>query len=224
MRSRWSNYVIRKFSISKEYLNRWKTDAHSTRVNTLLDLLIIHQSTLQKPQFSQDTFSQLLITLSIFLIHPFLTCHPITTNHIFDVLALLTDFIPEETRTRCIRILRDQYRSHDPRLLFLFGYPSSVESEWLQLVTDSAPPSTSKQTMENVDAATRQPFPLRKWEIMQDATPLMGENDTSLSLALFGARKVVGWIYRNIYDLVIVMNDPSKRHWCGFCDTPVFLY
>ena len=33
------------------------------------------------------------------------------------------------------------------------------------------------------------PFPLRRWEIMPDPTPVMGENDTSLSLGLFGARK-----------------------------------
>ena len=34
------------------------------------------------------------------------------------------------------------------------------------------------------------PFPLRRWEIMPDPTPVMGENDASLSLGLFGARKV----------------------------------
>lgn len=34
------------------------------------------------------------------------------------------------------------------------------------------------------------PYVLRRWEVMSDATPSMGDNDTSLSLALFGARKV----------------------------------
>lgn len=34
------------------------------------------------------------------------------------------------------------------------------------------------------------PFPLRRWEIMSDPTPVMGENDGSLSLGLFGARKI----------------------------------
>nr|POE90145.1 mediator of rna polymerase ii transcription subunit 12 [Quercus suber] len=34
------------------------------------------------------------------------------------------------------------------------------------------------------------PFALRRWEIMPDATPIMGENDAGLSLALFAARKV----------------------------------
>ncbi|TKA69974.1 hypothetical protein B0A55_08064 [Friedmanniomyces simplex] len=34
------------------------------------------------------------------------------------------------------------------------------------------------------------PFPLRRWEILPDPTPVMGENDTSVSLGLFGARRV----------------------------------
>jgi mediator of RNA polymerase II transcription subunit 12 len=34
------------------------------------------------------------------------------------------------------------------------------------------------------------PYQLRRWEIFSDPTPVMGENDGSVSLALFGARKV----------------------------------
>ncbi|WPH01430.1 Hypothetical protein R9X50_00427600 [Acrodontium crateriforme] len=34
------------------------------------------------------------------------------------------------------------------------------------------------------------PYQLRSWEIMPDSTPVMGSNDTSLSLTLFAARKV----------------------------------
>lgn len=34
------------------------------------------------------------------------------------------------------------------------------------------------------------PYPLRRWEIMADPTPVMGENDCSISLGLVGARKV----------------------------------
>lgn len=39
--------------------------------------------------------------------------------------------------------------------------------------------------------AVRQAFPIRRWETLPDATPLMTENDTSISLTLFGARKAV---------------------------------
>ncbi|QIW99224.1 hypothetical protein AMS68_004742 [Peltaster fructicola] len=33
------------------------------------------------------------------------------------------------------------------------------------------------------------PFSVRRWEVMPDPTPVIGENDSSLSLTLFGARK-----------------------------------
>ncbi|KAG9568243.1 hypothetical protein KCU77_g1046, partial [Aureobasidium melanogenum] len=35
------------------------------------------------------------------------------------------------------------------------------------------------------------PYMLRRWELMPDPTPIMGANDTSLSLGLFQARKCV---------------------------------
>ncbi|PNS19658.1 Mediator of RNA polymerase II transcription subunit 12 [Sphaceloma murrayae] len=35
------------------------------------------------------------------------------------------------------------------------------------------------------------PFQLRKWELVQDPTPVMGPNDTSLALQLFAAKKVL---------------------------------
>jgi len=34
------------------------------------------------------------------------------------------------------------------------------------------------------------PYPIRHWEILPDAAPVLGENDTSLSLSLFGARRI----------------------------------
>jgi mediator of RNA polymerase II transcription subunit 12 len=34
------------------------------------------------------------------------------------------------------------------------------------------------------------PFHFRRWEILSEPTPIVGENDTALSLALFEARKV----------------------------------
>lgn len=155
-------------------------------IDVLISLLIIHQSTIQHPRFSQSTLFQVLISLSRLLIHSILASHPTLPNYVFDTLALLSDSLSDDTRTRCIRTLRDHYHSHDPRLRFIFGYPTTVDSEWLQLVTKS-----STMTEAKSESATIQPYSLRKWEMMQDATPVSTENDTSLSLTLFGARKSV---------------------------------
>ena len=155
-------------------------------IDVLISLLIIHQPTIQHPRFSQSTLFQVLISLSRLLIHPILASHPTFPNSVFDTLALLSDCLSDDTRTRCIRTLRDHYHSQDPRLRFIFGYPTTVNSEWLQLVTKSSTTAEAKS-----ESVTIQPYPLRRWEMMQDATPVSTENDTSLSLTLFGARKSV---------------------------------
>jgi len=36
----------------------------------------------------------------------------------------------------------------------------------------------------------KQPFTTKPWEMLVDATPSVGANDTALSLGLFGARRL----------------------------------
>ena len=164
----------------------------------ILRLLLFHQPTLQEPKISQIILERLLLALSLLLIHPIVSSHPSLPSYVFDTLALLTDFHSEETRSRCIHVLREQHRIKDPRLLFLFGYSESAKQEWLQLLcmpissasdckAIGATPGSAIKTTSTI----LQPFPLRRWEMMQDATPLVTENDTSLNLTLFGARKAV---------------------------------
>ena len=155
-------------------------------IEVLIFLLIIHQSAIQHPKFPQSTLFQILVSLSRLLIHPFLAFHPTLPSYVFDTLALLSDSLSDDTRMRCIRTLRDHYHSQDPRVQFIFGYPEIVNGEWLQLITRS---STTPETKP--DGVTVQPYSLRRWEMMQDAMPVSTENDTSLSLTLFGARKSV---------------------------------
>lgn len=155
-------------------------------IDVLISLLIIHQSTIQHPRFSQSALFQILISLGRLLINPFLAFHPTLPTYVFDTLAFLSDSLSEDTRTRCIRTLRDLHHCQDPRLKFVFGFPETVDSAWLQLVTKSSTIAEAKS-----EGVLMQSYSLRRWEMMQDATPVSTENDTSLSLTLFGARKSV---------------------------------
>lgn len=157
----------------------------------LLRLLTIHQAAVHCAKLSENNIVQLLVTLSLLLTHESLCSLQNLSEHVLDVLAILTDSLSEDTRSQCVRLLRDQYRTRDPRLLFLFGYSENAEGEWLQLMTSSLSASTAKNEGLVGPSESTQPFPFRKWEMMQDTTPLITENDTSLSLALFGARKTV---------------------------------
>lgn len=158
-------------------------------IDILLRLLIIHQSTIRSPKSSQSFLFHLLMCLSLLLIHPILTSSYGLSNRIHDVLTLFSDSISDDTRSRCVRCLRDHHRTRDPRLRFIFGYSDVVESERLQFITK--PLSAAESSLEGSTTAHPNPYPLRRWEMMQDATPVATENDTSLSLTLFGSRKSV---------------------------------
>ena len=146
---------------------------------------------MQISKHPENSLVSLLVALSLLLIHPSLASRPQLAEHAFDVLILVVDSIPDEARSQCVRILRDQHRSRDPRLLFIFGFSEKIDSEWLQMSTTSYLPSATKGEETKATATTTSPFTLRKWEMMPDATPLLTENDTSLSLTLFATKKAV---------------------------------
>lgn len=133
----------------------------------------------------------LLLALSNLLLLPSLSAHVEIADYVFDVLAIITDSVSDEICLQCIQILRDRNHAKDPRLQYIFGYNNRVEGEWLQSVVN--PPHQSGSKMEDSQQATppRLPYALRRWEMVQEATPLIAENDTSLSLTLFGTREVV---------------------------------
>lgn len=164
-------------------------------IDVLLRLLKIHQPTVERPNFPQTTLVLLQLSLTFLLIHPALSTHTSIISRIHDTLLVLSDSLSEESRANCIRTLRD-YKIRDPRVCFVFGYSEPTDDEWLQAVNDPPTRSDSKPAglagpSSERTLRTMQPYPVRRWEMMQDATPLMGVNDTSLSLTLFGARKAV---------------------------------
>ena len=178
----------------KSHENGKKLDMLCAWVDVLLRLMIMHQDMLRHLTLSSSTLPHLVLDLSLLLISPALTSQTTLSVHIFDTVALLSDCLSSEARSLCIRALRDHYQLRDPRLQFLVGYSDSSADSWLHLVTSvSAPQSASSGSRSMVGTATTiwAPFPLRRWEMIEDASLIVGENDTALSLSLFGARKAI---------------------------------
>ena len=167
-----------------------------SNLDVLLRLLNLHQMTVQLPNFPQSILIQLALSLCVLLIlDPFQRAKAIPNTRIYDTLLVLSDALSDESRRSCVRNLQDR-KIWDSRVRFIFGYSGPTDSEWLQLVANSSVKAettvadlvgkSGPQTPE-----TPQPYQIRRWEMMQDATPVVGVNDTSLSLTLFGARKSV---------------------------------
>lgn len=174
--------------VVRSCLSNQSTSADFSSIDILLRLLTVHQAAVHCARLSESSLVKLLVTLSLFLTHQSFSSYPRISEHVLDVLALLTESLSDETRSQCVRVLRDHHRLRDPRLLFLFGYSENSEGEWLQLITNPLLVIGAKTARATESI---QQFPVRKWEMMQDTTPLVTENDTSLSLTLFGARKTV---------------------------------
>ena len=163
------------------------SDNAALELKVLLRLLILHQPTIRHPKFPQLTLASLLLFLSTLLIGSCLKAHPMLISRTNDLMLVLSDSLTEESRLRCVRILLD-HNVRDSRLRFIFGYPEHSDGEWLRLVTGCATTSDVKPATRT---QTTQLYPIRWWEMMADATPLAGPNDTSLSLTLFGTRKSI---------------------------------
>jgi mediator of RNA polymerase II transcription subunit 12 len=113
----------------------------------------------------------------------------------FDLALHLVDCLPEDMRLQCIKSLRDATSS--PKINYLFSVPTNP-TEWLFLsqkekVVGGSGGAGSEGRIAVAGADTQKeklaPFALRRWEMLGEPTPNVGENDTSLSLTLFGARK-----------------------------------
>lgn len=99
----------------------------------------------------------------------------------FDLALHLIDALPDDVRQQCIRSLHDTISS--PQMYYLFSFQANP-SEGLVLCQKENAPTTSGERNEKLT-----PFVLRRWEMLGEPTPNIGENDTSLNLTLFGARR-----------------------------------
>jgi mediator of RNA polymerase II transcription subunit 12 len=113
----------------------------------------------------------------------------------FDLALHLVDCLPEDMRLQCVKSLRDAASS--PKISYLFSVPTNP-TEWLFLsqkerVGGGPGGAGGEGRIAGAGADTQKeklaPFALRRWEMLGEPTPNVGENDTSLSLTLFGARK-----------------------------------
>jgi mediator of RNA polymerase II transcription subunit 12 len=109
------------------------------------------------------------------------------TERTFDLALFLVDGLPEDMRQQCIRSLRDTICS--PGVSYMLSYCSNP-SEWLVMVQkERISVASGGAESRSVEKEKLTPFVLRRWENLGEPTPNVGENDTSLSLTLFGARR-----------------------------------
>lgn len=138
------------------------------------------------------------------------------SRRVFDLSLDLVDSLSDEVRQQCIRVLRDAVS--DSRLRYIFS-AAPIPLENLMMAHKDKPSPVSQQpgqqgqqqrprtmTFLGVGAIGSiwgtavgpggqgqerlSTFTFKRWEILNEPTPNVGENDTSLSLTLFEAFKL----------------------------------
>ncbi|OLN86032.1 Mediator of RNA polymerase II transcription subunit 12 [Colletotrichum chlorophyti] len=121
-------------------------------------------------------------------------------EQVFDLALLLVDTLPEDLRLQCVRVLltggtTQSPASSDARLRYLFSQMAPPTEQFVlahrqqPTVQQTGPPRPKIPiSMQGTDKFT--PFMFRKWEMLSEPTPNVGENDTALSLTLFEAIKI----------------------------------
>ncbi|KAI1824376.1 transcription mediator subunit Med12 [Xylaria intraflava] len=113
---------------------------------------------------------------------------------IFDVALVLADNLPEEARLQCVRAVKDY--TADSRLRYLFSFSPDPAENFMLAHRDKSTAGPYERRIMAMNMAMGMPpekltpFTFRRWEILNEPTPNIGENDTSLSLTLFDARKI----------------------------------
>lgn len=112
-------------------------------------------------------------------------------EQIYDLALFLVDALPDDMRQQCIRSLRDTPSSRQICYLFSFAENPTKSLILVQREKPSGGPGGSVAGGEGrlPEKEKLTPFTLRRWEMLGEPTPNVGENDTSLSLTLFGARR-----------------------------------
>ncbi|PHH75612.1 hypothetical protein CDD80_2226 [Ophiocordyceps camponoti-rufipedis] len=134
---------------------------------------------------------------------------PSLSEHVLDVATLLIDTLPDETRIQCSKTVlflpgsasqpHASSSSSDARLYYLFSLQPPTWAENLKLAHKErasiaySAAARGMSTLYGIGPASSErlsPYVLRRWEVLSEPTPNVGENDTSLSLGLFEAIKM----------------------------------
>ncbi|KAK3393195.1 hypothetical protein B0H63DRAFT_516392 [Podospora didyma] len=178
----------------------------------LLNFITLHAQTFDSSKTGNEVRAKALIVCAG-LIQELDTLHGpgvdtrALSSRIFDLACLLVDNLTEDARQMCVRALRDT--TSDARLRYIFSFMRSP-SESLMLCHKDKPGAltgvggrpagptvgfllgtpASLWGLERQGTERLSVFKFRRWEILSEPTPNIGENDTALSLTLFEARKL----------------------------------
>jgi mediator of RNA polymerase II transcription subunit 12 len=164
----------------------------------LLSFITLQASVFEASKLGHETRANVILSLAALLLElqaQETSRESVTTliEQTYDLALYLVDCLPDDVRQQCIRSLRDTVSN--PRISYLFSIAANPSDRLILSQKEKGPPvapgltGSEARAMVGTEKEKMTAFPLRRWEMLGEPTPNVGENDTSLSLTLFGARR-----------------------------------
>ncbi|RFU33508.1 hypothetical protein B7463_g2804, partial [Scytalidium lignicola] len=183
--------------LSSSGMPEMKTTALNRWLPLILSFISIHTASFNQSkrgleQRAKAIFALATIFLELQALHTHTEETVIIMERTYDLAMHLVDDLPDDIRQVCIRGMRETINK--PQISYLLSYATNP-TDWLvwrrkvkQGMTSDPTSGTKASTANSMTTKEKLvPFPLRRWEMLSDPTPNMAENDTSLTLTLFGA-------------------------------------
>lgn len=157
-------------------------------------LLIMHKSSFRTQQDSVQRLLPRVVSLLGLLVSSLPARFSHASQELFVALCLLSDCLSDWSWLTYKRQAHVHLQLLDPRPDYLLGPSDKEASEYFHLIAHDFTSSGARRNPQAVHTSpiqkhARTDFSFRKWEMMPDATSVPAENDTSLSMVLFGARR-----------------------------------
>lgn len=164
------NEVRKQLPIGSELPSALRYEGTHEWLRLFLKLLVIKGESFWGNQTAQADHGRVMLSLCSLILNDSIRANPELHQYCFDIAAISFDGLSEDTRAHCMRSVKGH--GHNLQLRYLFGFIDGP-SDWLCIS----------------QRGKLAPFALRPWETLSEPTPNVGENDTSLNLTLFQARK-----------------------------------
>jgi mediator of RNA polymerase II transcription subunit 12, fungi type len=150
----------------------------------------------ESAKIANETRARAVLVLAGLVQELDLSTSPALGQRAFDLALVLVDSLADDARLQCVRAVKDS--TSDPRLRYLFSFAPNPAENIMLAHREKPPPGmgiNERRAMAfglgmGMLPERLSPFVIRRWEILSEPTPNVGENDTSLSLHLFEARKM----------------------------------
>ncbi|KAG8534249.1 uncharacterized protein KY384_001093 [Bacidia gigantensis] len=158
------------------------------QIDSLLALILLYWPFLQDLPTAQENLCKIIASLGL-VAQRLDSCNLLRmSGKLRSVLCKVLDSLPDITRVRVIGTNQTRHAFSD---VFIQSLEIDSRKRFHNIHIAISVEHGDNKGLPATRQSVKKPFTFRRWELMSEATPAIAENDSSLSLILFGTKRSV---------------------------------